>query len=451
MSEENLRVKRIISGKGKGYVLYWVLEAFRVSFNPSLCFAISLANKLHLPLIVLVVIDFTFPALNSRSFKFFVEGLQDFQRGLTKRKISFHLRIGSFKEIISKYYGDAGFIVTDVSYLPDVKNRQEEVYSLSDAEIYEVDSNLLVPVWIASNKRELGAYTFRPKIMKVCRNFMKFEEVDYRGSNSENVVELSFDELMKRAAERFGEVLPETRLKGGEGEAKRILKQFLNEKFHRFAEFRSNPAEDVESKLSPYLHFGHISPLEILKEAAKIDCDPENFDALFEQLIVRRELAHNFTYYSENLENISDFLPEWAYGSLKMHSKDHRPYLYSLDELENARTHDPYWNAAQKELIHSGKIHNYMRMYWGKKIIEWTENPEMAYNIMCHLNNKYALDGWDPNSYAGIGWCFGLHDRPFRERPVFGKVRYMSEKGLVAKFEMEKYLKRISLLGESNG
>jgi deoxyribodipyrimidine photo-lyase len=447
MSAENLRVRKVSSAKGGRYVLYLALGAFRVSYNPSLCFAISLANKLHLPLIVLVVIDFSFPTLNGRNFKFFIEGLQDFQQGLTEKKIGFHLMIGSIKEIFSKYYGDAGFIVTDVSYLPEIRNRQKEIYSLSDAEIYEVDSNLLVPVWIASNKRELGAYTLRPKIMKIYRNFMKFEEVDYRGSNSEDVVELSFDELMKKVAERFGEVLPETPLKGGEVEAKRILRHFLNEKFHRYAELRSNPAEDVESKLSPYLHFGCISPLEILKEAAKIDCDPKNFDVLFEQIIVRRELAHNFTYYSYKLVNISDFLPEWAYQSLKMHSKDHRPYLYSLEEFENARTHDPYWNAAQKELIYSGKIHNYMRMYWGKKIIEWTESPEIAYNIMCYLNNKYALDGWDPNSYAGIGWCFGLHDRPFRERPVFGKVRYMSEKGLLAKFEMEKYLQRISLLG----
>ncbi|MGB9910321.1 MAG: deoxyribodipyrimidine photo-lyase [Candidatus Hydrothermia bacterium] len=367
MSAENLRVVKVSPGKGGRYVLYWAFGAFRVNYNPSLCFAISLANKLHLPLIVLVVIDFTFPTLKGRSFKFFIEGLRDFQQGLTERKIGFHLRIGSIKEIFSKYYGDAGFIVTDVSYLPGIRNRQKEIYSMSNAEIYEVDANLLVPVWIASKKREVGAYSLRPKIRKVYRNFMNFEEVDYRGSYIESVAELSFDELMKKAAEGFDEVLPETPLKGGEGEAKRLLRKFLNEKFYKFAELRSDPSEDVESKLSPYLHFGHISPLEILKEAAKIDCDPENFDVLFEQLVVRRELAHNFTYYSEKLEKISDFLPEWAYQSLKMHCKDQRPYLYSLYELENARTHDPYWNAAQRELIYSGKIHNYMRMYWEKR------------------------------------------------------------------------------------
>ena len=164
-------------------------------------------------------------------------------------------------------------------------------------------------------------------------------------------------------------------------------------------------------------------------------------DVFLEELIVRRELSVNFIYYNKNYDSY-DALPPWAMATLQKHKSDRRDYLYSLREFDEALTHDIYWNAAQNELLRTGKIHNYMRMYWGKKIIEWTESPEQAFDFMIYLNNRYALDGRDVNSYTGIAWCFGKHDRPWKERAVFGTVRYMNENGLKRKFDMSGYLKK---------
>lgn len=441
----SLRIRAIkeVSKKGR-YILYWVQGAPRTRFNFSLEFAVYLANEHRLPLVVLVVVNPFYPEANFRSMKFFIEGLRDFKDALEGRNISFHLRLGSFHDVISSYYTGSGIMVTDTPYLPHIKKLREKVYEKLDATIYEVDNNLLVPVRIASSRREVGAYTLRPKILKLYRNFMSFQEIVYKGDRPECVMEVDLENLAGFLNKYYKDELPETKLHGGEKEAHRTLNQFLESGFHHFADLRSNPAFDVESHLSPYLHFGFISPLEIILEASKVDTDPKNFDVLFEQLIVRRELAHNFTFYSENLSDLVDILPRWAYESLKNHEKDEREYIYTQDDLEKGDTHDVLWNAAQRELVFTGKIHNYMRMYWGKKIIEWTPSVDEAYRIMVYLNNKYALDGRDPNSYAGIGWCFGLHDRPFKERPIFGTVRYMSERGLRSKFEVEKYVARVS-------
>jgi deoxyribodipyrimidine photo-lyase len=196
---------------------------------------------------------------------------------------------------------------------------------------------------------------------------------------------------------------------------------------------------DGTSGLSPYLHFGQISPVEVAWRAAQVG--GPGAQAFLEELIVRRELAVNFVFYNPNYDRFEG-LPAWAKETLRQHASDPRPARYTLEELEEARTEDPLWNAAQTELIRTGKIHGYMRMYWGKGFLRWTEDPEKAFRFALHLNNKYALDGRDPSSYAGVGWCFGLHDRPFPERPIFGKVRPMTEAGLRRKFPVEIYLAR---------
>ncbi|MCF8001981.1 MAG: deoxyribodipyrimidine photolyase, partial [Halanaerobiales bacterium] len=195
----------------------------------------------------------------------------------------------------------------------------------------------------------------------------------------------------------------------------------------------------------PYLHFGQISPSYIYKRIKETDIEAEDF---LEQLIVRRELSFNFVYFNEEYNSrLSKILPEWAMETLEHHSEDEREYTYSLKELENFDTHDEYWNAAQKEMVLSGYMNGYMRMYWGKKILEWTNNPQKAFDIALHLNNKYFLDGRDPNSYAGVAWIFGKHDRAWKERKIYGKVRYMNKAGLDRKFNMEKYLKKVDKLG----
>jgi deoxyribodipyrimidine photo-lyase len=196
--------------------------------------------------------------------------------------------------------------------------------------------------------------------------------------------------------------------------------------------------------MSPYLHFGQISPLYIalqVQEAIRVSAKTR--EAYLEELIVRRELAMNFAYYNPAYDSFQA-IPDWAKRTLKAHQRDKREYVYSQDELEEAKTHDPYWNAAQKEMVVTGKMHNYMRMYWGKKILEWCSDPEEAFRIAVYLNNKYELDGRDPNSFAGVAWCFGKHDRPWGERPVFGKVRYMSLGGMETKTDAAGYVDRVN-------
>jgi deoxyribodipyrimidine photo-lyase len=194
--------------------------------------------------------------------------------------------------------------------------------------------------------------------------------------------------------------------------------------------------------MSPYLHFGQISPLWIAFQALKTKSP--GTEAFLEELIVRRELSMNFVYYNERYDSL-EAIPEWAKKTLKTHQKNRRPYLYRLGELEAAKTHDPYWNAAQKEMVVKGKMHGYMRMYWGKKIIEWSQTPEEAFKKALYLNNKYELDGRDPNGFTGVAWCFGKHDRPWGERPILGQVRYMNDKGLKRKFDADAYVKRMDV------
>ena len=238
-------------------------------------------------------------------------------------------------------------------------------------------------------------------------------------------------------------VSPVNTFKGGTAEAKRRLKDFIINKLDGYADSRNDPCLDATSNMSPYLHFGQISPLYIALEV--MESKARGKEAYLEELIVRRELSYNLVYYNNNYDKFS-CLPPWARNTLNFHAQDKREYIYSLKEFEQAKTHDPYWNAAQKEMVITGKMHGYMRMYWGKKILEWSRNPKEGFKIALYLNNKYELDGRDPNGFAGVAWCFGKHDRAWGERKVFGKIRYMNATGLKRKFNPEEYIDRIKKL-----
>jgi deoxyribodipyrimidine photo-lyase len=225
--------------------------------------------------------------------------------------------------------------------------------------------------------------------------------------------------------------------KGGTSQAKKLLTKFIKSKLDKYPVLRNDPTQNYESNLSPYIHFGQISPVYIALKVKQTNSPGK--DAFLEQLIVRRELAHNLVYYNKNYYKYQ-ILPAWAKTTLNFHKKDKRQYIYTLEQFELAQTHDPAWNAAQTQMVITGKMHNYMRMYWGKKIIEWSRTPEEAFDIALYLNNKYELDGRDPNGFTGILWCFGMHDRPWPERHVFGKVRYMNFAGLKRKFDVQKFI-----------
>ncbi len=252
------------------------------------------------------------------------------------------------------------------------------------------------------------------------------------------------DALLARM--RLSRVSPRTgACRGGTSEAMRLLRDFVRRALPHYAAGRSDPGRDLTSHMSAYLHFGQVSPLAVALRVRASNAGKENVDAYLEELIVRRELSMNFCEFNPRYDAF-DGLPEWAVRTLRKHAADRRPYLYDERRLERAETDDPYWNAAQRELLRTGLMHPYMRMYWGKKIIEWTAAPEEAFRIALRLNNRYALDGRDPNSFAGVAWCFGKHDRPWKERNVFGTVRYMNAAGLERKFDMGAYLRRVEAL-----
>ena len=194
--------------------------------------------------------------------------------------------------------------------------------------------------------------------------------------------------------------------------------------------------------MSPYLHYGQISPVTLYNKVIQNRKFAESVATFIEEVIIRRELSMNFVYYNQDYDNYNG-LPQWAKISLDKHRSDDRPIVYTVEQLESAKTHDCYWNAAQTELLLTGKMHGYMRMYWGKKVIEWSKTPQSAFEWLVCINNKYSLDGRDPNGFVGVVWCFGLHDRPWKERPIFGMIRYMNDKGLERKFDMSMYIDKV--------
>ena len=233
---------------------------------------------------------------------------------------------------------------------------------------------------------------------------------------------------------------------GGYSEARRRLDDFLAGAINDYADRRSHPAEDVTTELSPYLHFGQISAIELaLAVQSRRGTREPNKEDFIEELVIRRQLAQNFCEFTDNYDDYG-CLPEWARKTLGEHRDDEREHRYSAEELDVAKTHDRYWNAAMTEMKVTGFMHNYMRMYWGKKIIEWSDSPEEAHRVTLELNNRYFLDGRDPNSYASVNWLYGLHDRAWTERPIFGKIRYMNANGLKRKFDIEAYVDKVARL-----
>jgi deoxyribodipyrimidine photo-lyase len=311
----------------------------------------------------------------------------------------------------------------------------------------QIESDVIVPVETASPKEEYAAATFRPKISRYVPRFLrpmrktklKHPSLHLRfrtialDSIEPTLARLHIDRTVGRVKT----------FRGGTSRAKRLLKQFIRNKLSTFPELRNDPTRNNLSCMSPYLHFGQISPLYIALEVKKSGAS--GAPAYLEELIVRRELSMNFVYYNKKYDTIA-CLPAWVKKNLRKHRKDKRKYVYTRTQFENAQTHDPYWNAAQKQMIITGKMHGYMRMYWGKKIIEWTNKPETAYATACYLNNKYEIDGRDPNGFTGVAWCFGKHDRPWRERPIFGTIRYMNADGLRRKFDADAYVHKVNRL-----
>jgi len=433
---KNLNNKTLQSEK---YIIYWMQASQRTEFNHALEYAIKHSNKYKKPLIVFFGLTNGFPDANLRHYHFMLQGLKCVKEGLEKRNIKLIIQRISPEKGIVELSKNASLIVVDRGYLKIQKRWRKTVANSIKCPLIQIESDVVVPVETASNKEEYAAYTIRNNIKKRLTEFLKpisKEKVKFESLDCDiETIDLSDISKILLNMDIDKNVKPIDRFIGGTEQAKALLKDFLENKIKNYASQRNDPNLDSTSNLSPYLHFGQISPVFIALETMKLK---KGFEEFLEELIVRRELSMNYVYYNERYDSIKG-VQNWALESLEKHRSDKREHIYSKDEFENAETHDEYWNAAQKQMVQTGKMHGYMRMYWGKKIIEWTKKPEDAFNIALFLNNKYELDGRDPNGFTGVAWCFGKHDRPWIERPVFGKIRYMNAKGLKRKFNADAY------------
>jgi deoxyribodipyrimidine photo-lyase len=393
-----------------------------------------------------------FPDANARHFAFMLQGLAEVEDSLRRRGVRFVMRAGRPDEVALGLAADAALLVCDRGYLRHQRQWRRRVAERAGCEVVQVEGDVVVPVEVASDKAEYAARTLRPKIHRTWSDFL--HEIA-PSEPSRSTLRLSFKAALDpsepakllKSLDADGNVAPVARFSGGTGEARRRLEHFLRYRLAGYDKGRSEPAEAHVSELSPYLHFGQISPVEIaLRVKAAKSGGASDRASFLEELIVRRELACNFVQFTDHYDAYA-CLPGWARRSLAEHADDRRPRRYSRAQLEAGRTDDRYWNAAMQEMRETGYMHNTMRMYWGKQIIAWCDTPEHAWRTALYLNNKYFLDGRDPASYANVGWLFGLHDRPWQERDVFGKVRIMTAGGLERKYDMARYVERVGELG----
>ena len=438
------------AAKGR-YVLYWMQQSQRPDYNHALEYAIQQANRLGQGVLVGFGLMDDFPEANLRHFTFMLEGLKETRSILAKLGIKMVIQKGPPAEVALKLGCNASLIVCDCGYLRHQKSWRNQVAQQAACRVVQVESDVIIPVRVVSNKAEYAARTIRPKIHKHLADYLiDFKpttvkksslNLSVRGVNLENIdavlQKMKIDHNVPSVTDFF---------KGGSSQAKQTFKIFLHRRLAHYVNNRNQPQTDDISHMSPYLHFGQISPLSL---ALQINCVGSHLqaakDSFLEELIVRRELAMNFANYAPHYDSYQ-CLPNWARLTLAEHKKDPRENVYTRRQLENAQTHDEYWNAAMREMRYTGFMHNYMRMYWGKKILEWSKTPEHAFRTTLAINNKYFLDGRDPNSYTGVAWVYGVHDRAWFERPIFGKIRYMAASGLERKCDIKGYIKKVDAL-----
>ena len=369
--------------KKGAYVLYWMQASQRAEYNHALEYAISKGNELHQPVIVFFGMTDHFPEANERHYTFMLEGLREVKQSLEKRGILMVIRYKSPEMGTVPLAKKASLVIVDRGYLRIQRQWRNVVADQIDCPLIQVESDVIVPVEETSPKEEYAAATIRSKIHKKLSHFLvplkqsvpsvESLSLDFDSFDINDVGKAISKLHIDRSVQRVSS------FQGGTKEARNHLEVFLEGKLDQFPELRNDPTLDYLSHMSPYLHFGQISPLFIVLKA--LETKSPGTEAFLEELIVRRELSMNFVFYNEKYDSL-EAVPEWAKKTLRAHKKDKRQYAYTLEELESAKTHDPYWNAAQKEMVIKGKMHGYMRMYWGKKIIEWSKTPEEAFRIM---------------------------------------------------------------------
>lgn len=449
------RVRALRPGDfGEGPVIYWMRRDQRARDNWALLYAQDLAVALGRPLAVAFCLAPGFLGAARRQYVFMLGGLRGVARDLAGLDIPFLLVEGDpvrqIPDLMLRY--GAGALVTDFNPLRLSRAWEQAVAERVDVPVHLVDAHNVVPVWRVSDKQEYAARTIRPKLHRLLPEFL----VDIPAVRPHpvpwgaDVREPDWDAASRGVeAGEFG--APVTWCAPGEQAARAALDRFLGGGLSGYDTARNDPTLPGQSGLSPYLHFGQLAPQRAALAAAASTVADQDREAFLEELVVRRELSDNCCHYNHRYDQWEG-LPAWGRRTLEDHAGDPRDHVYDLDAFEAAATHDPLWNAAQTELVVRGKMHGYMRMYWAKKILEWTRDPGEALDVSIALNDRYSLDGRDPNGYVGCAWSVGgLHDRPWTERPVFGKIRYMNANGCRRKFKVDRYIDAMARLRREAG
>lgn len=430
------RVRTLQQGAtGSGPVIYWMSRDQRARDNWALLQAQDMAIATGRALEVVFCLTEDFPGSSMRHHDFMLKGLRETSDDLVKLNISLRVIIGDPGEGILRHTikADPYAVVTDFSPLRHHRGWLAKLISHGAHRVMQVDAHNVVPCWSASDKREYAARTIRPKIRKQMDRYMT-----------------PFPEPIRHPyGDATRDKIPEARelnldhhpspldLKPGSNAAERKLDAFLFTRLKDYGDRRNDPNLDWTSGLSPYFHFGQIAPQRAILSATRAALP--GTEPFVEEALIRRELSENYCYYEKDYDSYQG-LPNWSREVLDLHRADKRPWVYPLEKLEAGDTHDDLWNAAQRSLVDQGRMHGYLRMYWGKMILQWTSTPEEALRKALYLNDRYAIDGRDPNGYVGVAWCLGLHDRPWPRRPVFGTVRSMTRSGCEKKFDVASYL-----------
>ncbi|KAL8137120.1 hypothetical protein V2J09_003121 [Rumex salicifolius] len=433
------------SGSRNGPVVYWMFRDQRLKDNWALIYAVDEANRANVPVAVAFNLFDQFKGAKARHLGFMLRGLKELERSIHTLGIPFFLLHGEVVETIPKFLADSGasLLVTDFSPLREIRKYKDEICKRvsESVSMHEVDAHNVVPIWEASQKLEYGARTIRSKINKLLPKYLiEYPELPVPNQKwPSSVPSIDWEKLIEDVIRRGAEVPEVEWCEPGEAAAIEVLtgssNGFLTKRLKTYNTDRNDPSKPKAlSGISPYLHFGQISAQRCALEARNA------IDAFLEELIVRRELADNFCYYQPHYDSLQGAW-EWARKTLMDHASDKRERVYTREQLEKAQTFDPLWNASQLEMVHHGKMHGFMRMYWAKKILEWTSGPEEALAIAIYLNDKYEMDGRDPNGYVGCMWSIcGVHDQGWKERSVFGKIRYMNYAGCNRKFDVDAYI-----------
>jgi deoxyribodipyrimidine photo-lyase len=426
-------------------VIYWMQRAQRGQDNPALDTAVETANALQKPVVVYLAPVPFYPHANHRHYHFLTQGIPDIAAALAKRNIGFILRRYPDHSLL-RFCDEVkpALVVGDENPMREPNSWREIAARKLQVPLWTVDADIIVPSKLIE-KAQYAAHIIRPRLQAHLQAFLvpsKNPHAHVGWKKPAQLASLAPDFDITEGWQLDRSVSPVDNWRGGSTEALRLLKDFVHHKLHHYGTQRHKPEVDHTSRLSPYLHFGYISPITIALAVQKSEAPKADKEAFLNQLITWRELAVNLVRFNPDYDNFECGEP-WAHRTLAKHAKDPRPVLYTGNQLEQAETHDQLWNAAQMQMVATGWMHNYVRMYWAKKILEWSKSPAEAYRTAVYLNDKYLLDGRDPNGYAGIAWSIvGKFDRPWFERPIFGQIRYMSGASTGKKFDSKQYIQQ---------